>query len=158
MDAEYNPDATMSMTAVGVGGLLIDGGAEGLFLTNIADAWGWTPPERFPWLNSPWLKEIPPWRLVFGKRETCRTGFGRSPVAGLSWADSERGISAELKGGTLLTHVQEDFQNWGMAVSFAGGIPPPLLPSAPSATAHRAPSLSVSHAMGTTAKEAWMPC
>ena len=55
--------------------------------------------------------------------------------------DPQRGISADLKGRILLTHGAEDFQERGMAVSFAWDPHP----------SDRGPSLSVSHALGAAA-------
>lgn len=60
--------------------------------------------------------------------------------AGVSWADPERGISAELRGCTLLTHADEDFQEHDLAVPFAWD----------PTSFKGGPSLSVSHAMGAT--------
>ncbi|MYF36103.1 MAG: hypothetical protein F4226_04740 [Synechococcus sp. SB0678_bin_12] len=45
------------------------------------------------------------------------TGVGMALSAGLSWADPQRGISAEVKGRTLLTHTEEEFREQG--VTFA---------------------------------------
>ena len=67
--------------------------------------------------------------------------------AGLSWADPQRGISAEVKGRTLLlTHTEEEFQEQG--VTFAWNPTP----------SKRGPSFSLSHAIGATADDGRMPC
>ena len=71
----------------------------------------------------------------------AETGFGTELGAGVSWMDPQRGISADLKGRTLLTHGSEDFRDRGMAVSLACDPNP----------SDRGPSFSVSHALGAAA-------
>ena len=55
--------------------------------------------------------------------------------------DPERGIRGEVKGRTLLTHAEEEFQEQGLALSFAWQPHP----------SNRGPSFSMNHAVGATA-------
>ncbi len=71
----------------------------------------------------------------------AETGFGMDLGAGITWKDPQRGISAELKGRTLLSHAEEDFQEQGLALSFSWDPSP----------SNRGPYLSMGHAMGATA-------
>ena len=162
---DYSPGITMTMGAVGVDGLLLDGGAEGLSLTTTADALlVKTTSEAVADLAS---SEAHISRLRLGLEATrpvplakgasllpslelgirqdggdAETGFGMELAAGLAWTDSGRGISAALKGRTLLTHADEEFREQGLAVSFAWEPNP----------TNRGPSFSVSHAVGATAE------
>ena len=160
----YNPSAKMTMAAAGMDGLLLDGGAEGLSLSTIADVMtvktttdavdglaasegnvsrfrlGLEAVRPFPLSNGASL--LP--SLSVGVRQDsgdAETGFGTELGAGVSWMDPQRGISADLKGRILLTHGSEDFQERGMALSFAWDPNP----------SNRGPSLSVSHALGAAA-------
>ena len=47
----------------------------------------------------------------------AETGFGLEVGAGLSWNDPQRGITAEVKGRSLLTHVDEEFREQGLALA-----------------------------------------
>ena len=163
--ADYSPGTTMVMTAVGIDGLLLDGGAEGLSLTTTADALtvqttseavadlassdanitrlrlGLEATRPVPLANGASL--LPSLELgIRQDRGDAETGFGMELGAGLVWTDSGRGISAALKGRTLLTHTDEAFQEQGLAVSFAWEPSP----------SNRGPSFSVSHAVGATAE------
>ena len=60
--------------------------------------------------------------------------------AGIRWSNPKQGISGELKGHTLLTHTEEDFQEQGLALSFSWE------PN----SSNRGPSLSMGHTMGAT--------
>ena len=162
---DYSPGITMTMGAVGMDGLLRDGGAEGLSLTSTADALlvkttsdavtglasseanisrlrlGLEATRPVPLANGASL--LP--SLELGIRQDsgdAETGFGMELGAGLTWADSERGISAALKGRTLLTHADEEFREQGLAVSFAWEPNP----------SNRGPSLALSHAVGAVAE------
>ena len=162
---DYSPGTTMVMTAVGIDGLLRDGGAEGLSLTTTADALtvqttseavadlassdanitrlrlGLEATRPVPLANGASL--LPSLELgIRQDRGDAETGFGMELGAGLAWTDPERGISADLKGRTLLTHTDEAFQEQGLAVSFAWEPSP----------SNRGPSFSVSHAVGATAE------
>ena len=156
--------AKMTMAAAGTDGLLLDGGAAGLSLSTIVDVTtvktttdavdglagsegnvsrfrlGLEAVRPFPLSNGASL--LP--SLSVGVRQDsgdAETGFGTELGGGLSWMDPQRGISADLKGRILLTHGAEDFQERGMAVSFAWDPHP----------SDRGPSLSVSHALGAAA-------
>ena len=61
--------------------------------------------------------------------------------AGLAWHDPARGITAEVQGHSLVTYVEEEFRQQGLALSFAWNPHP----------SNRGPSLAVSHAVGATA-------
>ena len=61
--------------------------------------------------------------------------------AGLAWHDPARGITAEVQGHSLVTYVEEEFRQQGLALSFAWDPHP----------SNRGPSLAVSHAVGATA-------
>ena len=164
-DADYSPGTTMTMGAVGVDGLLLDGGAEGLSLTTTADALlvqttseavanlassdahisrlrlGLEATRPVPLANGASL--LPSLELgIRQDRGDAETGFGMELGAGLAWTDPERGISADLKGRTLLTHTEEEFREQSLAVSFAWEPNP----------SNRGPSFSVSHAVGASAE------
>ena len=72
----------------------------------------------------------------------AETGFGMELGAGLTWSVPERGITAAVKGRTLLSHGEEDFQDQGLALSF----------SWEPDSSKRGPSLSLSQAMGLPAE------
>ena len=154
----------MTMAALGLDGLLLDGGPEGLSLTTTADALvvktsaeavdgldssegnvsqlrlGLEAARAFPLANGASL--LPALRLAIRQDQgDAETGFGMELGAGLSWMDREQGISAELRGRTLLTHADQDVEEHGLAVSFAWD---------PDGS-NRGPSLSLSHSMGSTA-------
>ena len=149
------------MGAVGMDGLLRDGGAEGLSLTSTADALlvkttseavaglasseanisrlrlGLEATRPVPLANGAAL--LP--SLELGIRHDdgdAETGFGMELAAGLTWTDPGRGISAELQGRTLLTHADEAFREQGLAISFAWEPNP----------TNRGPSLALSHGRG----------
>ena len=162
---EYTPDTNLTMAAVGMDGLLMDGGAEGLSLTTTADLLtlsttseaveetlkasegnvtrlrlGLEAARPFPLANGASL--LP--SLEIGVRQDsgdAETGFGLKLGAGLAWRDPARGIGAELRGRTLLTHADEEFREHGLSLSFAWDPTP----------TSRGPSLSLSHSLGATA-------
>ncbi|MCY4332288.1 MAG: hypothetical protein OXC96_07275, partial [Cyanobacteria bacterium MAG CAR1_bin_15] len=68
----------------------------------------------------------------------AETGFGLDIGAALAWDDPHHGISAELRGRSLVTHVAEASANRAWS----------LLRLAPSPT-NRGPSLSLHHAVGS---------
>ena len=158
---EYKPDTTMTMVALGMDGLLLDGGSEGVSLNATADLLslnatsdkveglessegnvsrfrlGLEATRPFPFANGSSL--LP--SMEVGIRQDggdAETGFGMDLGAGIAWKDPQRGISAELKGRTLLSHAEEDFQDQGLALSFSWDPSP----------SNRGPSLSMGHAMG----------
>ena len=152
------------MAAVGLDGLLLDGGAAGLRLTTTTDLLtvsttseaveglkssdgnisrlrlGLEAARPFPLSNGASL--LP--SLEVGIRQDsgdAETGFGLELGAGLSWHDAARGIGAQVRGRSLLAHADEEFQEQGLAVSLAWDPTP----------SQRGPSLSLSHAVGATA-------
>ena len=163
--AEYNPATTLALGAVGMDGLLLDGGREGVTLTTTADALflktgseaveglassegnitrlrlGLEASRAFPLANGASLSPS----LEVGLRQDsgdAETGFGMDLGAGLSWNDPEQGITATVKGRTLLSHGAEDFQDQGLALSFSWQPTP----------SNRGASLSLSHAVGLPAE------
>ncbi|MXW12136.1 MAG: hypothetical protein F4Z73_04560 [Synechococcus sp. SB0668_bin_13] len=72
----------------------------------------------------------------------AETGFGLEMGAGLLWADPARGVRGELQGRSLLSHVEEEFREQGLSLSFAWDPAP----------GNRGPSLSLSHAVGARAE------
>ena len=162
---EYNPATTLALGAVGMDGLLLDGGREGITLTTTADALflkttseaveglassegnisrlrlGLEASRAFPLANGAALSPS----LEVGLRQDngdAETGFGMDLGAGLSWNDPERGVTATVKGRTLLSHGAEDFQDQGLALSFSWQPSP----------SNRGPSFSLSHAVGLPAE------
>ena len=73
----------------------------------------------------------------------AETGFGMDLGAGILWRAPERGISGELRGRTLLTHAEEEFQEQGLALSFSWEPTP----------SNRGPSLSMGHTVGAAPSE-----
>ena len=163
--AEYNPATTMALGAVGMDGLLLDGGREGITLTTTADAlFLKTTSEAVEGLASSegtisrfrlGLEAIRPFPLANGASLSpslevglrqdsgdAETGFGMDLGAGLSWSDPERGVTATVKGRTLLSHGAEDFQDQGLSLSFSWQPSP----------SNRGASLSLSHAVGLPAE------
>ena len=161
---EYNPATTMTLGAVGMDGLLLDGGSEGVTLTTTADALflkttseavvglassegnisrlrlGLEATRSFTLSNGASLSPS----LEVGLRQDsgdAETGFGMDLGAGLSWSAPQQGITATVKGRTLLSHGAEDFQDQGLALSFSWQPSP----------SNRGASLSLSHAVGLPA-------
>ncbi len=165
-EEEYEPDTTMTMVAVGIDGLLLDGGSEGISLNTTADLLSLnTTSEEVEGLESSegnvsrfrlGLEATRPFPLANGasllpsmevgiRQDSgdAETGFGMDLGAGVTWKDPERGISGELKGRTLLFHAEEDFQDQGLALSFSWKPSP----------SNRGPSLSMGHSMGLSTEE-----
>ena len=163
-DREYKPGATMVMGAVGMDGLLLDGGADGLSLTTTTDLLSLkTTTEQVDDLSSTegsvsrlrvGLEATRPFPLPNGAAllpsmelgirhdgGDAETGFGLEVGAGIAWSAPQQGITAEVKGRSLVTHVDEHFQQQGLALSFA------WQPNA----SNRGPSLSLGHTMGAVA-------
>ena len=161
---DATPSTTMGMAALGMDGLLFDGGNEGITLSSTADVLtlkttsaevdglessegslsrlrlGIEAVRPFPLSNGASL--LP--SLALGIRQDsgdAESGFGLDLGAGILWSDPERGISSALRGHTLLTHGEEELQEQGLALSFSWAPTP----------SKRGPSLSLSHAMGATA-------
>ena len=163
---EYKPGTSLAMAAVGIDGLLLDGGSEGVTLNTTADVLTLkTNSEEVEGLESSegsasrlrlGMEAVKPFPLANGASllpsmevgirqddGDAETGFGVDLGAGITWKDPERGISAELKGRTLLTHAEEEFQEQGLAVSFSWEPSP----------SNRGPSLSLGHTMGLSTAE-----
>ena len=161
---DATPSTTMGMAALGMDGLLFDGGNEGITLSATADVLTLkTTSEEVDGLESSegslsrlrlGIEAIRPFplsngasllpSLALGIRQDsgdAESGFGLDLGAGILWQAPERGISGALKGHTLLTHGEEDLQEQGLALSFSWEPTP----------SKRGPSLSLSHAMGATA-------
>ncbi|MXW11811.1 MAG: hypothetical protein F4Z73_02835, partial [Synechococcus sp. SB0668_bin_13] len=165
MDGEYQPGANLGMAAVGMDGILLDGGAEDLSLTTTADLLSLTTTSeavdgldasegnvtRFrlgieaerPFPLSDGASLLP--SLEIGVRQDsgdAESGFGVEVAAGLSWNAPERGISADLHGRTLLAHAEEQFREQGVALSFSWDPDP----------SNRGPSFSLGRSLGATAE------
>ncbi|WP_161632582.1 autotransporter outer membrane beta-barrel domain-containing protein, partial [Candidatus Synechococcus spongiarum] len=160
---EYKPASNMVMGAVGMDGLLIDGGADGFSLSTTTDLLTVkTTSEKVDGLAG---SEGSVSRLRLGLEATrpvplpndasllpslevgirhdggdAESGFGLEVGATLAWNDPQRGISAQVKGRSLLTHVDEHFQEQGLALSFTWEPDP----------SNRGPSLFMGHTMGAT--------
>ena len=161
---DATPNTTLVMAAVGLDGVLRDGGSEGITLTTTADVLtlkttsaevdgldssegnlsrrrvGLEAVRPFPLSNGASL--LP--SMALGIRHDsgdAEAGYGLDLGAGLLWQAPQQGISGELKGHTLLTHTEESLQEQGLALSFSWQPHP----------SNRGPSLSLSHAMGATA-------
>ena len=162
---EYNPVATMSMGALGMEGLLLEGGSDGVTLTTTADVLllktSSQEVEGLPASDGNLsrfrlgLEATRPFLLRNGSslspslemgirqdRGDAETGFGMDLGASLSWSAPERGVSAVVKGRTLLSHGAEHFQEKGLALSFSWQPTP----------SERGVSLSLSHAVGGAAE------
>ncbi len=165
-EGEYKPGTSLTMAAVGIDGLVLDGGSEGVTLNTTADALTLkTNSEEVEGLESSegsafrlrlGMEAVRPFPLangasLFPSMEVgirqdggdAETGFGVDLGAGIAWKDPERGISGELKGRTLLTHAEEEFQEQGLAASFSWEPSP----------SNRGPSLSLGHTMGLSTDE-----
>ena len=157
------PNTTLGMAAVGLDGVLLHGGSEGITLTTTADVLtlkttsaevdgldssegslsrrrvGLEAVRPFPLSNGASL--LP--SMALGIRHDsgdAEAGYGLDLGAAIRWQAPQQGISGELKGHTLLTHTEESLQEQGLALSFSWQ---PHL-------SNRGPSLSLSHAMGAT--------
>ena len=160
---DATPSTTMTMAALGMDGLLFDGGNEGITLSATTDVLTLkTTSEEVDGLESSegslsrlrlGIEAVRPFplsngasllpSLALGIRQDsgdAESGFGVDLGAGILWSDPERGISSALRGHTLLAHGEEDFQEQGLALSFSWAPNP----------SNRGPSLSLSHAMGAT--------
>ena len=161
---DATPNTTLGMVAVGLDGVLRDGGSEGITLTTTADVLtlkttsaevdgldssegnlsrrrvGLEAVRPFPLSNGASL--LP--SMALGIRHDsgdAEAGYGLDLGTAIRWQAPQQGISGELKGHTLLTHTEESLQEQGLALSFSWQPHP----------SNRGPSLSLSHAMGATA-------
>ncbi len=158
---DYTPSTTMTMAALGIDGVLMDGDGEGFSVNTTADVLTLkTSSEDVDGLDSSegnlsrirlGLEATRPLPLDQGasllpsievgiRQDSgdAEFGFGMDLGAGILWMDPERGISGELKGRTLLLHTEEDFQEQSLAFSFSWEPSPH----------NRGPSLSMGHIMG----------
>ena len=159
------PNTTLGMAAVGLDGVLLHGGSEGITLTTTADVLtlnassaavdglessegslsrlrlGIEATRPFPLSNGASLLPA----MEMGIRQDggdAETGFGLDLGTGILWTDPERGISGSFQGRTLLAHAEEHFQEHGLALSFSWQPNPD----------NRGPSLSIGHTIGATAE------
>ena len=61
-------------------------------------------------------------KIEIGARQDAgdaETGFGVDVGGGLAWQAPDLGISLDLKGRTLVSHDDEDFEDWGVSATFA---------------------------------------
>ena len=72
----------------------------------------------------------------------AETGFGMDIGAGLAWSDAASGITAEVRGRGLLTHVEGDFRESGFAGSLKWD---------PAPSSARGPTLTLSQTLGAQA-------
>ena len=150
------PNTTLGMVAVGLDGVLRDGGSEGITLTTTADVLtlkttsaevdglessegslshrrvGLEAVRPFPLSNGASL--LPSMALAIRHDSGyAEAGYSLDLGTAIRWKAPKQGISGELKGHTLLSHTEESLQEQGLAL--------------------RGPSLSLSHAMGATAAD-----
>ncbi|WP_034418080.1 hypothetical protein, partial [Candidatus Synechococcus spongiarum] len=141
-EREYRPGSTMVMGTVGLDGLLLDGGAEGLSLSTTTDLLGLkTTTEQVDGLAGSegsvsrlrmGLEAVRPVPLANGAAllpslevgvrhdgGDAESGLGLEVGAALAWNDPQRGISAQVKGRSLVTHVEKEFRQQGLALSFS---------------------------------------
>ena len=163
-EEELNTDTNLVMGAVGLDGVVLDGGVDGLSLTTTTDLLTLkTTSAEVKGLKG---SEATISRLRLGLEATrpvsltngaallpslevglrqdggdAETGYGVEVGAGLVWNDPQRGIRGEVKGRTLVTHTEEEFRQQGLALSFAWEPSP----------SNRGPSLSMGHTMGAAA-------
>ena len=160
-DGEYEANTHLTMAAVGLDGLLRQGGDAGISLVTTTDLLtvsttsaavdglqssegsvtrlrlGLAATRPVPLSNGAAL--LP--SLELGMRQDggdAETGFGLEVGTGLTWEDPRHGIRGELHGRTLLAHADEELREQGLALSFSWQPHP----------SQRGPSLSLSHAVG----------
>ena len=135
----------LAMAAVGLRGLAVDGGDDGVSLAVMTDAV--TAHTASGAVSGPGgnlaaaeaevtrlrfgLEGLRPLRLAGGAELTpsleiglrhdgsdAETGLGADIGAGLAWTDPENGLSAELRGRGLLAHEAKGFREHGLSGSF----------------------------------------
>ena len=156
----------MSMGAVGLDGLLLDGGGSGLTIRSTADALllrvnsqetedlagiqgevsrlrlGLEAERPFP-LSESGAVLTPSLELALRQDGgDAETGFGLDLAAALLWSDPGKGLEVELSGHTLLSHGDAAFHEKGLAASLAWD---------PNPSSSLGPSLSLSQSMGASA-------
>ena len=156
----------MSMAAVGLDGLILDGGGSGLTIRSSADALllGVNSEQRQqlagvqgdvsrlrlgleaerPFPTSQNGAVLTP-SLALAIRQDggdAETGFGLDLAASLVWTDPVKGMEVELAGRSLLSHGDQSFHEQGLAASFSWD---------PNPSSSLGPSLSLSQSMGASA-------
>ena len=156
----------MSMAAVGLEGLLLDGGGSGLTIRSRADALllgvsseqsqqlagvegevsrlrlGLEAQRPFPISQSDAV--LTPSLALAIRQDSgdAETGFGLDLAASLLWSDPLKGMEVELAGRSLLSHGDQSFQEQGLAASFSWD---------PNPSSPLGLSLSLSQSMGASA-------
>ncbi len=158
-------DLDLVMAAVGLRGVALDGGDDGVSLAVKTDAMivrtgsdavsgaggNLAAAETEVTRLRLGLEGSRPFRLGDGSVLTPRmeiglrrddgdaeTGFGAEFGAGVAWADPERGLGAELRGRGLLAHEAKGFRERGLSASFAWN----------PETGERGPQLSLTQTVG----------
>ena len=162
-------DLDLWMAAVGLRGIALDGGDEGVTLAVKTDAMtvhtasdavsgaggnlaaaeaevtrlrlGLDASRPIPLADGSALTP----RMEIGLRHDsgdAETGFGAEIGAGLAWRDAERGLGAELRGRGLLAHEAKGFEERGLSVSFTWD----------PETGDRGPQLSLTQTVGIAAQ------
>ena len=156
----------MSMAAVGLEGLLLDGGGSGLTIRSRADALllgvsseqsqqlagvegevsrlrlGLEAERPFPISQSDAV--LTPSLALAIRQDSgdAETGFGLDLAASLLWSDPLKGMEVEVAGRSLLSHGDQSFQEQGLAASFSWD---------PNPSSPLGLSLSLSQSMGASA-------
>ena len=155
-------DINLSLAAVGLEGLLLDGGREGLSIRSTADALLVNVSSEESGALAETESDVSRLRLGLEAVRSflleddaslapmvevalrqdggdAETGFGLDLGAGLDWSAPRQGIRAELEGRVLLYHAAEGFQASGIAASLEWD---------PTPSTERGPSLSLKHGVG----------
>ena len=156
----------MSMAAVGLDGLILDGGGSGLTIRSRADALllgvsseqsqqlagvegevsrlrlGLEAQRPFPISQSDAV--LTPSLALAIRQDSgdAETGFGLDLAASLLWSDPLKGMEVEVAGRSLLSHGDQSFQEQGLAASFSWD---------PNPSSPLGLSLSLSQSMGASA-------
>ncbi|MCY4404959.1 MAG: hypothetical protein OXC15_01210, partial [Rhodospirillaceae bacterium] len=139
-------DLDLRMAAVGLRGVALDGGDDGVSLAVKTDAMtvhtasdavsgaggNLAAAEAEVTRLRLGLEGTRPFRLADGSTLTpsaeialrrdggdAETGFGAEIGAGIAWTDPERGLGAELRGRRLLAHEADGFHDRGLSGSFS---------------------------------------
>ena len=162
---QQSTNIQMSMGALGLDGLLLDGGGEGLTIRSTADALllgvssektqalagvqgdvsrlrlGLEAERPFPMPQSDAV--LTP-SLALAIRQDggdAETGFGLEAAAALLWTDPLRGMEVELRGRTMVSHGDQSFHEQGFGLSLSWD---------PNPSSPLGPSLSLSQGMGAS--------
>ena len=141
-EEELSSDLRLSLAAVGIHALLLDGGGEGINISSKADAlllqttwdgaeglaadvadvsrlrWGLQADRAFPLSNGASLHPTVEVALRSDGGD-ADAGVGADLAAALLWDAPGQGITAEVKGQMLLTHGAEGFHEQGLSASLA---------------------------------------